>query len=456
LWKGNYRVRMWVPKAVQSVVGRGEYLTRSLKTPHKVEANRLAAPGVAEFANIISLAERGEWPPLPDEAVELMASEWAQSLIDNVYDMGFNPEDHPPVCRTEEAFDERVLNYLEKNRPDIRRGSAAFDRLRKACFGQSRIRKLRIPHESEVALRRPRIDGATRTRPPRTITFSPGYRFSEYIDAWARERKVQPKTRDEFEAKATKLMQHLGHDDMASVADTDIIGWKDARVASGASHKTIKNDLMAVKTLFNYAERNKKILGNPAKTVRFTAKRGPKRLDYNDEEMKHILPASRAETSPMKVHRLWVPWLTAFTGARIEEVCGAAAADIYKFGGIWVLHTRGENRLPGASLKNEGAERIILLHPTILSEGFINYVEKLPEGGPLFPNLKPDRYGKRGKRQLRGADFSLGRLALRMSAVTMARWWWVVRLRRSCRVPGLWRWRSCRHFCRLPVPVPGQ
>jgi integrase len=45
--------------------------------------------------------------------------------------------------------------------------------------------------------------------------------------------------------------------------------------------------------------------------------------------------------------------------------------------------------------KNNGSVRKIPLHPALIREGFLNYVKSLPNPGPLFPALTPDRFGRR-------------------------------------------------------------
>ena len=166
---------------------------------------------------------------------------------------------------------------------------------------------------------------------------------------------------------------------------------------------------MVIKTLFNFAHKNKKIPTNPAREVSFQAKRRQKQLGYDDAEAKKILFAARQETEP---HRHWVPWIAAFSGARLEEVCGANVADVYEFGSVWCLDIRLDNRGKDGSLKNLGSERKIPLHPAVIEEGFLRYVDGLPKDGPLFPNLTPDRYGRRGgsgsKRLCRWIRVNLG------------------------------------------------
>lgn len=60
LWHGSYRVRKPVPKALQAVVRRGQYLTRSLGTADPREADKRAPAVLAEFQAILDRAERIE------------------------------------------------------------------------------------------------------------------------------------------------------------------------------------------------------------------------------------------------------------------------------------------------------------------------------------------------------------------------------------------------------------
>jgi integrase len=77
-----------------------------------------------------------------------------------------------------------------------------------------------------------------------------------------------------------------------------------------------------------------------------------------------------------------VPWIAAFTGARLEEICGAVLADIETIDGVTRLHIRLDYREEGASLKNEHSERVVPLHPVIIAEGFLDYAGSLSGFGP--------------------------------------------------------------------------
>jgi integrase len=385
LWKGKWRVRKPVPKSVQDIIGRGQYLTRGLGTADRAEADRLSLPVLAEFQDIIERAERGDWPPLDAEGAELIGYKWACWAIKN--DPEYLPgESSEPIFASEDDFRASVTAYVAEHWPSIKPGTKSFETVTGFARGECTIENSKRPSTTPNL-----ISNLTGFQAP-SPSESP-YRFSELIDDWALERDPKRKTRDEFESKVSKLIAHLGHDDAAQVKDTDLIAWKQGLLVAGASHKTIENYLMAIKTLFNFAKKNKKITMNPAREVSFQAKLRQKQLGYDDADATKILLAASRETEP---HRRWVPWIAAFSGARLEEICGANVADVYEFGGVWCLDIRLDNRGKDGSLKNLGSERKVPLHPAVIEEGFLAYVGGLPKDGPLFPNLTPDRYGRRG------------------------------------------------------------
>ena len=400
LWKGNWRVRKPIPKSVQAVIGRGQYLTRGLGTADRTEADRFALPVLAEFQDIIERAERGDWPPLDSEGAEFIAYKWRGWAKRN--DPEYLGESGDPVFASEGDFRASVTAYLAESWPSIKPGTSNFETITGFARGECKIEK-----SNRTSVTAKAISNLVSYQAP-TPPGSP-YRFTELIDDWALERDPRRKTRDEFESKVAKLIAHLGHDDAAQVNDADLIAWKQKLLASGASHKTIENYLMVIKTLFNFAKKNKRITTNPALDVSFQAKRRQKQLGYDDADARKILLAARGESEP---HRRWVPWIAAFSGARLEEICGANIADVYEFGGVWCLDIRLDNRGKDGSLKNLGSERKVPLHPAIIEEGFHRYVRGLPKDGPRFPNLTPDRYGRRGgsgsKRLCRWIRVNLG------------------------------------------------
>ncbi len=419
LWKGSYRFRRRVPDHLKSIIGKPEWVT-ALGTKDKAEANRLVVPHIGRTDKIISDAERGDYPPIADDRIELIACDWwwwfcskrakrlnvGAGLVSN----GLDP--HAWALTGEQELTELLAQFVSEKALECTPASGPFGKIRQRCkeihheiaYGylseiDDRLaaakRIWQIKDDQLAAL----IDGdpiaSKATGIPSSDLPKPPYKFSTLIAEWARERKVQEKTRYGFEKIIAKLIKYLGHDDAAAVTDTDLIAWKDSLVSAELGPKTIQNHLMVLKTLFNFAKRNKRVAANVAADVSFRARTDPrkKRIGYTDDDARRILITARTEREP---HLRWVPWLACFTGARLEEIVGAAVKDVEPIEGIPCLQIQLDNRDARASLKNDNSERTVPLHPAIVAEGFLAYVETLRHDGPLFPHLTPDRFGKRG------------------------------------------------------------
>jgi integrase len=216
--------------------------------------------------------------------------------------------------------------------------------------------------------------------------------LNELVDAWAVERKPAQRTRYEWERAVSRLASHVGHTNPTNLVPADIVSWKDALLASGKSPKTVKNHLAAVRALFGWAVRNHRMAVNPGTGIDVAAKEkgGNRRLPYSEEDAALLLRLARAE----KGAKRWLPWLLAFTGARLEEVCQSLVRDIRESKGVWYLDINSDHETK--SLKNTGSARKVPLHPALIEEGFLSYIRRLPADGPLFPDLTPDRFGRRG------------------------------------------------------------
>jgi len=418
VWKGSFRFRRRVPDDLREIVGKSEWVA-ALATKDKAEANRLVVPHIERTDRIIADAERGDYPPIAEDRIESIVFDWwlwfckqraarlnvAAGLIGNGLDS------HAWALTGDKELTDLVAQFIKETALEFTSSSGPFDKIKQRCkqfhheiaYGylpeiDDRLAAAkRIWQEKDDQLAA-LLDGKPIASKglgnPKSDLPNPPYRFSTMIADWARERNVTEKTRYGFERIIKKLVQHIGHDDAAAVADTDLIAWKDSLVEARLHSKTIKNHLMVLKTLYNLAEVNKRVAPNPAAHIKYQTKSDKlKRLAYTEDDAKQILEAARHEKSP---HLRWVPWLTAFTGARLEEICGAMVADVEAIDGIPCLHIRLDNRQTGASLKNDRSERTVPLHPAIVDEGFLAYVKTLPTTGPLFPNVTPDRFGKRG------------------------------------------------------------
>lgn len=214
-----------------------------------------------------------------------------------------------------------------------------------------------------------------------------GATLTDIFDRWRGETKPAGSTVTTWKAIVADFERHLGHGDVARVADHDVVGWKDARVAAGRSPKTINDsDLACLRALFRFAIANKMMTGNPAEGVKVSAKKraGERRLPYADSEVEQLLAHAEGETA---AYRRWLPILLVTTGARVGELAQLSADRVRIEDGMHVL--RIEPAADGGSLKNEGSERTVPMHPALIESSFLDFVRS--KQGPLFYGSRPKR-----------------------------------------------------------------
>ena len=76
-----------------------------------------------------------------------------------------------------------------------------------------------------------------------------------------------------------------------------------------------------------------------------------------------------------KPERYWVTLLSAYSGARLNEVCQLNVSDIQKTDGIWALNLNADS--DDKSIKTEAGNRIIPLHPKLIDLGLLDYVKQI-------------------------------------------------------------------------------
>lgn len=75
----------------------------------------------------------------------------------------------------------------------------------------------------------------------------------------------------------------------------------------------------------------------------------------------------------------------------MSEVCQLRREDIHQHDGVWCMRFAAE----AGPLKNANSERAVPLHPALIESGFLAFV-KAVKNGPIFADLPPDKFGKRG------------------------------------------------------------
>jgi integrase len=223
--------------------------------------------------------------------------------------------------------------------------------------------------------------------PPATVSVVSGEAtLTSLVEGWWREAKaagLKKSTHESYSGTVRAFIAFLGHDDAGRVTEDDVIGFKDHRLAMPNPNKkgetisavTVQgNDLAGLKAVFGWGKANRRIRTNPAENVTIKLPRRKKQRGakiFTDEEAAAILKATleverrqmRPETYAAK---RWVPWLMAYSGARVGEVAQLRKQDLHQSkGGHWYIIIT-----PEAGTVKTDEERVVVIHSHIIEQGF--------------------------------------------------------------------------------------
>lgn len=211
--------------------------------------------------------------------------------------------------------------------------------------------------------------------------------FTDAIDLWARKKKPAPEIVPYYRSMVMKFEAFLGHTDLYSVTTHDVMRWCEHLQDTGISQPLHVRDgyLAAIRTVCNIAVQSRLLPANPAAgvTIIVPKKTRGRSKGFKPEEALAILQAT-LQPQPARLHathkaaRRWVPWICAYTGARVGEITQLRKQDVVKHGNVW-----GIDITPDAGTVKTGENRLIPLHPDLIDQGFAAFVLK-QKAGPLF------------------------------------------------------------------------
>ena len=415
---GVYWIRKRVPAALRTSIGRGE-LKASLQTKNPQEAKLKAPAAIAKFDLLLSSA-RGEAPRLTQREVEVIAGEWYRDMKS---DIGDNPGS-PGEWEISRLIMDRQIDWPDRHNGDpeadvsltltarnraeasgmlVERGRVpdlgTIERLGKAILKARWALTFEMERRAngdwrpdDTAERFPAMRPATNS-----VQSAPHVEISmlKLFEGWAGEAQPAPRRRYDREQTIKVFIRFVGHDDANRVIAEDVVRWKEFRLRT-VKPATVARDIRMISPIWKWAKANRKLVfvDNPFAGVAPTEKNvagPPARSSFTKEQAADLLQAARKESGAAR----WLPWLAAMTGARLGEMCQSDASDILRTGedGQWFIDIHA--RSVGRTLKTVHSARQVPLHPALISEGFLQYVQALPEGSPLFPDVPPDKFGKR-------------------------------------------------------------
>jgi integrase len=208
-----------------------------------------------------------------------------------------------------------------------------------------------------------------------------------------------PKTMAQWKPYIKSLVKFIGHDDANSVTHDEVVSWRNylrdevKYKGKPLTAKTINGSYLgALSALFSWAKGDGLVAKNP--TIEVTRVKLPKQpqlreKEFTKEEWRTILSATLLELKgrPKDDFRYavrWCPWLMAYSGARVGEITQLRKEDIQTVEGITCMRVTPE---AGTVKTNEA--RMVPLHPHLIEQGFLSFVDVKPDG-PLFydPSLR--------------------------------------------------------------------
>ncbi|MFC5554822.1 DUF6538 domain-containing protein [Methylobacterium iners] len=431
----TYRLRKRVPANLVAIVGRRE-VAFSLRTTNPAEAKRLLAEEIAKLeADWAQLRQNQPDATPPREATaainrnlsereaaeraEWMYVHWLGLHRENPSQQRFWPTDlyrhlwRSPSGRVETRADGRVsvhadLDFARAEKVgeleawcldqaetvlalhDIEADEASTLRVARAIAAQVQRASLTL-----TALARGEPDAGsvtTRAAAPAATPPVKAVGLIELVEAWWQEAERTGKsdsTRESYTNTIKQLAAFLGHDEAQRVTVDDVRRFKDYRLKTPKkngqplSPTTVKNsDLAALKSVFGWGVANGRLAENPATdvTVARASKVKLREREFTPEEARRLLRAAsrlqRGKELPQTyAAKRWIPWVLAFTGARVGEIAQMRRQDLRKeeveghSAGVWVLRITPE----AGRVKTKQA-REVPLHPQLVEMGFPQFV----------------------------------------------------------------------------------
>ncbi|MBZ6377696.1 hypothetical protein B5C34_03600 [Pacificimonas flava] len=384
---GVYRFRRSVPSELrpfirtQSGSARREWVI-SLGTKDREEAKRRLPEHTVETDRLIDEARARAVAPISEGGSRESEERAAQEMLERERQLRHEKRKELRTgLRMRMALSTAELTPEEAAHRDLlRERDADISALKAAIEAQSAIiEKLKASSGYGSIVEAPHASAALSIRSL----------FEEYAVA----AKPRPQTVKSFRAYVETFCEFIGHDDARRISSLHVRSWlkklenEGGRGRRALSPKTVRESyLPALAQALQQAVADGRLEKNPAKDLALPRVRKPVQVrerEFRPEETTALLGASLKMGDPdpadhTSFARRWVPWLCAYTGARVSEMLQLRKEDVMTEGTVAALHIT-----PAAGSTKTDKPRKVPIHEHLLAQGFLEAVAKADEG-PLF------------------------------------------------------------------------
>lgn len=401
---GRWRSRKVIPMDLRPVFGKGEEKPSWPASLSETEARAAYGLWLSDLETKIAVARQG-FTSLSAADIKALAARWFREEKRALESQADAPEAFEAVLT--------VLREGERSHVYDHIRNKANELLRRAGLNadeDSRKRLTQELHHLHVALyshelRRAKGDYSpdpteAELPPPEAQTFAdakpPSFsapRLMQLFDKWAahpEQRGNAPNTIKRFRGVFKVLARELGNPLASSVTSDQVAAYLESRMTAKEhpiSPRTARDvHKAALSSVFNWAKGKRIVNHNPAKDCRVKVVRPQRERDpgFEDEEAAKILAAATVVAPSnrqqfLAASKRWVPFLLAYTGARVQEITQLRKGDVHQHRtGFWFLRLTPE----AGTIKSRDA-RDVPLHPRLEALGFIGFVRSSNDG-PLF------------------------------------------------------------------------
>ncbi|MEL7378767.1 MAG: DUF6538 domain-containing protein [Pseudomonadota bacterium] len=226
---------------------------------------------------------------------------------------------------------------------------------------------------------------------PTKLKAAGGVTFGEVIDKEVRRRSLGVGTKplrspQKYRIASDEFAKNRNSDVVSTVTEEEGDAWVEAMLEKGRLHaNTIKQRLQNTRTVIQWAIDRKYVerfpFGNPLASVMTPEAEPTNSMErtLTLSEARTILSAARKEALPA---RRWVPWMCAYTGARVGELAQLRQKDFSQVEASWFCDISCKG---GKTVKNAQSLRKIPIHSALIEEGLIDFVLAHDDEERLFP-----------------------------------------------------------------------
>ncbi|MET4449492.1 hypothetical protein ABIB75_007806 [Bradyrhizobium sp. GM2.2] len=239
---------------------------------------------------------------------------------------------------------------------------------------------------------------------------------------------LEGKTAERWRPVVEQFIKFMGHRDLARVTQHDAVRWRNHKLKE-VSPKSVRDVwLAAPRSICTHMINELKLDSNPFAGIKVDGVKAWKEDDergFDEPQVLTILTGTLATPShlispEMKAARRWVPWICAYTGARISEITSLWPADVEQIGQYRAFVIKEQ-------LAKSKKMRRVPVHEHLIAQGFDDYVEERRKlGKPLFYEPARARGGRKSNPQYAKVGERIGewiRESLRVTGVQPNHGW---------------------------------